>query len=82
MDRFLWLTGLATSEPVGLPPGRIVLIEQRTPADGHAVVLHLDTGHEIEVMESLSAIRDLLTRMPSSGIIPLPTAEPTPGIRG
>ena len=61
----LWLTALDTSEPVGVPVARIALIEQKSPKEGQAVALHLDTGKEIRVMESLTAIRAMLESEPS-----------------
>lgn len=58
--RMIWLTALESSEPVGVPIARIALVEQKMPAEGHAVAIYLDTGKEIRVMESLTAIRAML----------------------
>ena len=58
----IWLTGLESAEPVGVPVMRIVLVEQKSPKEGHAVALHLDTGKEIRVMESLGDVRALIER--------------------
>ena len=53
----IWLTALETSEAVGIPTMRIALIEQKSPTQGHAVAIHLDTGKELRVMESLADVR-------------------------
>ncbi|MFK7942462.1 MAG: hypothetical protein AB8B85_06075 [Paracoccaceae bacterium] len=61
--QMLWLTALDSSETVGVPMSRIALIEQKSPREGHAVALHLDTGKEIRVMEGLGEIRDMLAQV-------------------
>ena len=55
--QLLWLTGMETSEPLGIPLARIVLIERKSGKEGHAVALHLDSGKEIRVIESLEDVK-------------------------
>lgn len=56
----IWLTALESSEPVGIAVDRVTLVEQKTPTEGHAVAIHLDTGKEIRVIESMTSIRAML----------------------
>jgi len=63
MDDFLWLTNVENSEPVGLSRRRITIIEQKAAAEGHVVAVHLDTGMEIRVIESLGVVRRKLNGM-------------------
>ena len=63
----VWLTALESSEPIGVPVVRIALIEQKMPTEGHAVAIHLDTGKELRVMESLTAIRAMLETIGTDG---------------
>ncbi len=53
----IWLTSIETSESVGIPPERIVMIERKSAKDGHAVAIFLENGKEVRVMEPLSAVR-------------------------
>lgn len=56
----IWLTHLETSEQIGIVRARVAWLEQKPPKDGHAVAIHLDTGQEIRVMESLADVRQML----------------------
>ena len=58
--RWIWLTHLETSEPVGIPIDKIAMIEQKEPQTGNVVVIFLETGKEIRVVESLAHIRNVL----------------------
>ncbi|MEM1130453.1 MAG: hypothetical protein AAGB15_06280 [Pseudomonadota bacterium] len=60
MSRYIWLSSVETSEPVGIPVDRIALIEQKTLKEGNIVAIFLDTGKEVRVMESLDRVRHLL----------------------
>ena len=61
MTKFLWLTSVETSEPVGLPVSRIAMIEQKGPQTGDVVAVHLDTGQEVRVIEKLGAVQAQLS---------------------
>lgn len=57
MNGLIWLTNVDSAEPVGVPLSKLVLVEQKRPQDGGAVTLYLDHGKEVQVSESLKAIR-------------------------
>lgn len=61
MTQMIWLTNIDTAEAVGVPVGKILLIEQKRPQDGGAVALYLEHGKEIYVSESLARISELLS---------------------
>lgn len=65
MGDFLWLTNVENSEPVGLPRRRITIIEQKAASEGHVVAVHLDSGMEIRVIESLDVVRRMLDGTPA-----------------
>ena len=58
--RMIWLTGVETSEPLGIPVSRVTLVERKPARDGHVVAIFLDTGKEIRVMEPLQDVRAAL----------------------
>lgn len=58
--RWIWLTHLETSEPVGIPIDKIAMIEQKEPHTGNVIVIFLESGKEIRVVESLTHIRNVL----------------------
>ena len=58
MIGFIWLTNVETAEPIGVPPSKLLLIEQKRPQDGGAVAIYLDHGKEVQVSESLARIRE------------------------
>ena len=60
--RFVWLTSVETSELVGIPVGKVVLIEQKAAREGRAVAIFLDNGKEVRVIEPLRDVRDALER--------------------
>lgn len=53
----IWLTSVETSEPVGIAPAAIAMIEQKPAAEGHVVAIFLDNGQEVRVIESLAEVR-------------------------
>lgn len=61
--QLLWLTNLETSEQVGIATDRLLMVEQKSPSEGYAVALHLDTGKELRVMESLADVRAMIDAM-------------------
>lgn len=60
MTGILWLTNIETSEPVGVPLSKVLLIEQKRPQDGGAVAIYLDHDREVHVTESLSRVNELM----------------------
>ncbi len=60
MGGILWLSGVETSEPVGIPVARIAMIEQKSAAEGQVVAIFLDTGKEVRVIEALATVRQRL----------------------
>lgn len=61
MSPMIWLTSLETSEPIGIAQHRITTIEQKPLQEANVVAIFLDTGQEVRVIESLSAVRQRLT---------------------
>ena len=57
MSGVIWLSNVENSEPIGIPMSRISLIEQKPAAEGNIVAVHLDTGKEIRVIESLAVVK-------------------------
>ena len=53
----LWLTSVETSETVGIPFPRVLMIEQKSAREGNVVAIFLENGKEVRVMEPLSVVR-------------------------
>ena len=68
MNGMIWLTNIETTETVGLPLSKLLLIEQKRPQDGGAVTLYLDHGKEIQVSESLASVKSAIANA-SSGVV-------------
>ena len=60
MAQFLWLTAIESAEPIGIAVERIAMIEQKARGEGLVVAIHLDTGPEIRVVESLDCVRQAI----------------------
>ena len=57
MHGVVWLTNVENSEPVGIPLARIAMIEQKPMGEGNVVAIHLDTGKEVRVIETLTILK-------------------------
>lgn len=77
LSGFVWLTNIDTSEPVGFPLSKVLLIEQRRAQDGGAVSIVLENGKELMVSESLLRVTKAMSEAKAVAASPVATHPAT-----